>query len=78
MLQSVSEQKTAMYLYLGLSMTLSRKLIYKAKQNQSTVIKVDPRYTSQCCPICGHIEKANRNKKIHLFSCKNCGYQSNR
>ena len=56
---------------------LEQKLIYKAKQNQSTVIKVDPRYTSQCCPICGHIEKANRNKKMHLFTCKNCGYKSN-
>ncbi|MCR5103217.1 MAG: transposase [Eubacterium sp.] len=56
---------------------LEQKLIYKAKQNQSTVIKVDPRYTSQCCPVCGHVEKANRNKKIHLFTCKNCGYKSN-
>lgn len=56
---------------------LEQKLIYKAKQNQSTVIKVNPRYTSQCCPICGHIEKSNRNKKIHLFTCKNCGYKSN-
>ena len=56
---------------------LEQKLIYKAKQNQSTVIKVDPRYTSQCCPICGHIEKSNRNKKIHLFTCKTCGYKSN-
>ena len=56
---------------------LEQKLIYKAKQNQSTVIKVDPRYTSQCCPMCGHIEKTNRNKKIHLFTCKNCGYKSN-
>ena len=56
---------------------LEQKLIYKAKQNQSTVIKVDPHYTSQCCPVCGHIEKANRNKKIHLFNCKNCGYKSN-
>ena len=56
---------------------LEQKLIYKAKQNQSSVIKVDPRYTSQCCPICGHTEKANRNKKIHLFTCKNCGYKSN-
>ena len=56
---------------------LEQKLIYKAKQNQSTVIKVDPRYTSQCCPVCGHIEKANRDKKIHLFTCKNCGYKSN-
>ena len=56
---------------------LEQKLIYKAKQNQSAVIKVDPRYTSQCCPVCGHIEKSNRNKKIHLFTCKNCGYKSN-
>ncbi len=56
---------------------LEQKLIYKARQNQSTVIKVDPRYTSQCCPVCGHIEKANRDKKIHLFTCKNCGYKSN-
>ena len=56
---------------------LEQKLIYKAKQNQSSVIKVDPHYTSQCCPICGHTEKSNRNKKIHLFTCKNCGYKSN-
>ena len=48
---------------------LEQKLIYKAKQNQSSVIKVDPHYT--------HIEKSNRNKKIHLFTCKNCGYKSN-
>jgi len=54
-----------------------QKLIYKAKQNQSTVIKVSPKYTSQCCPVCGHIEKANRNKKLHLFTCRNCGYKSN-
>ena len=56
---------------------LEQKLIYKARQNQSSVIKVAPHYTSQCCPICGHIEKANRNKKIHLFTCRNYGYKSN-
>ena len=56
---------------------LEQKLIYKAKQNQSSVIKVAPHYTSQCCPVCGHTEKSNRNKKIHLFTCKNCGYKSN-
>jgi IS605 OrfB family transposase len=56
---------------------LEQKLIYKAKQNQSTVIKVDPRYTSQRCPVCGHTEKANRNKKMHLFCCKSCSYKSN-
>ncbi|MFR0770056.1 MAG: zinc ribbon domain-containing protein [Dysosmobacter sp.] len=26
-------------------------------------MKVNPRYTSQCCPVCGHTEKANRNKR---------------
>jgi IS605 OrfB family transposase len=56
---------------------LEQKLIYKAKKNQSMVIKVDPRYTSQCCPVCGHVERSNRNKDLHLFHCKNCGYESN-
>lgn len=56
---------------------LEQKLIYKAALNESSVINVNPRYTSQCCPICGHTEKLNRNKKIHLFTCKNCGYTSN-
>ncbi len=56
---------------------LEQKLKYKAQQNESTVINVDARYTSQCCPICGHTEKSNRNKKKHLFHCKNCGYSSN-
>ena len=52
-------------------------LEYKASMNQSLVITVSPQYTSQTCPKCGHIDKANRNKKLHLFCCKNCGYQSN-
>lgn len=56
---------------------LEQKLIYKSNQHQDKVIKVNPAYTSQCCPVCGHTEKANRNKRIHLFCCKNCGYKSN-
>lgn len=56
---------------------LEQKLIYKAKKRQCSVIKVNPAYTSQTCPVCGHTERANRNKKIHLFCCRNCGYQSN-
>lgn len=56
---------------------LEQKLKYKAKKNQQTVINVDPKYTSQTCPKCGHIEKANRNKNLHIFCCKNCGYKSN-
>lgn len=79
-IRSVTERVKTKDRYISVSWSfydLEQKLIYKAKQNQSTVIKVDPRYTSQCCPVCGHIEKSNRNKKIHLFTCKNCGYESN-
>lgn len=56
---------------------LEQKLKYKAMRNQSITIKVDPRYTSQCCPKCGHIESGNRDKKRHFFCCRNCGYCSN-
>lgn len=56
---------------------LEQKLIYKAAQRHSIVLKVNPRYTSQRCPICGHTERANRNHKLHLFTCKKCGYKSN-
>lgn len=56
---------------------LEQKLSYKALKHHQLVEKVNPAYTSQTCPKCGHTEKANRNKKIHLFCCKNCGYKSN-
>jgi IS605 OrfB family transposase len=56
---------------------LEQKLKYKAARNESTVITVDPRYSSQACPVCGHVEKANRDKKKPIFCCKSCGYTSN-
>ena len=56
---------------------LEQKLKYKAALNESSVINVNPRYTSQTCPVCGHTERANRNKKNHIFCCKSCGYTSN-
>ena len=56
---------------------LEQKLFYKALQYHQLVKKVNPAYTSQTCPKCGHTERNNRNKKIHLFCCKNCGYKSN-
>lgn len=79
-IRNVTERVKTKNRYVSVSWSfydLEQKLIYKANQNQSSVIKVDPRYTSQCCPACGHTEKSNRNKKIHLFTCKNCGYTSN-
>ena len=53
------------------------KLSYKALKSGSLVTEVDPSYTSQTCPICGHIAKNNRNKSKHIFTCKACGYSSN-
>jgi IS605 OrfB family transposase len=34
---------------------------------------INPEYTSQRCPMCGHTERANRNKK--RFKCRDCGHQ---
>ena len=56
---------------------LEQKLKYKAALKQSSVLNVDPHYTSQACPRCGHTEKANRNRKMHIFCCKACQYKSN-
>lgn len=56
---------------------LRQMLEYKTMLNGSKVIAVNPEYTSQTCPKCGHVEKTNRNKKLHTFKCKNCGYESN-
>lgn len=56
---------------------LEQKLIYKAAANHQRVVKVDPAYTSQTCPECGHSEKANRDKRNHIFRCTCCGYTSN-
>lgn len=56
---------------------LQKKIEYKALRNGCMVLFVDPAYTSQRCPKCGHIEKENRSKERHTFCCKNCSYQSN-
>lgn len=57
--------------------SLEEKLSYKARKHNCRVIKVDPKYTSQCCSRCGHIDRKNRDKYNHIFCCQNCGYRSN-
>jgi IS605 OrfB family transposase len=52
-------------------------LEYKAKLYGHKVVALDPKYTSQTCPKCGHVNKANRDKKNHRFCCTNCSYKSN-
>ena len=56
---------------------LEQKLLYKAHRSHQRVVKADPAYTSQRCPVCGHTEKKNRDKRNHLFCCCRCGYRSN-
>ena len=55
---------------------LQAKITYKAQARGIRVLLVDPAYTSQTCPRCGHVEAGNR-KTQSLFSCVSCGYQSN-
>ena len=55
---------------------LQAKITYKAQTRGIRVLLVDPAYTSQTCPRCGHVDSENR-KTQSLFSCVSCGYQSN-
>lgn len=56
---------------------LEAKLKYKALLKGSYVINVPANYTSQRCPVCGHIQDTNRDKEKHCFCCRTCGYRSN-
>lgn len=47
---------------------------YKAQLAGVPVVFVDPRYTSQACPECGHRERANRRSQSE-FRCKSCGHE---
>jgi len=40
--------------------------------NRVGVVFVDPKYTSQTCRQCGHIDKGNRSGE--MFKCKKCGF----
>ena len=56
---------------------LENKLGYKALASGCKVLKVDADYTSQRCPHCGRILKANRNHKTHTYTCDKCGFTTN-
>jgi len=51
-------------------------LKYKQAWCGGEVIFVDPKYTSQTCPICAHKSKENRLTQAD-FECVSCGYQDN-
>jgi len=50
-------------------------LAYKTEELGKTLIKVNPRYTSQRCSGCGHVERSNREGSS--FECKVCGFELN-
>ena len=52
---------------------LGQFVTYKARLAGVAVTVVDPRYTSQLCPLCGHISRANR-KSRDWFACSSCGF----
>ena len=71
-------RKKSRYIQVSWAFHQLRTMIdYKARLRGSLMIAVNPRYTSQGCPKCGHTEAGNRNKKDHSFECKKCHYRSN-
>jgi putative transposase len=51
-------------------------LEYKAEAKGCRIVVIDPRYTSQRCNACGHIEPANRRTQSE-FKCCRCGHRQN-
>jgi IS605 OrfB family transposase len=49
-------------------------IAYKAQLAGVPVVHVDPRYTSQTCPECGHRDRSNRKSQSE-FRCKGCGHE---
>jgi len=52
------------------------KIAYKCALAGVPFELIDPRYTSQRCPVCGHTERANR-KSQSKFVCRSCGLEAN-
>ncbi|MFI0451401.1 RNA-guided endonuclease InsQ/TnpB family protein [Actinomadura sp. 6N118] len=47
-------------------------IAYKAHRAGVPFLEVDPAYTSQSCPRCGHVSRKNRPTR-DLFCCRRCG-----
>lgn len=55
---------------------LQIKIMYKAAEHGIEVRKIQPKYTSQRCSECGHIDHDNRPTQ-EKFSCVMCGFTTN-
>jgi putative transposase len=52
-----------------------RQLQYKLEWNGGMLMAVPAHYTSQTCPCCGQVAKANRKTQAK-FECVDCGYEN--
>ena len=50
---------------------IREQIVYKAEKTGTQVVFVDPKYTSQRCNVCGHVDKENRRSQAE-FNCTNC------
>lgn len=55
---------------------LQNKIIYKAQEAGIDVLFINPKFTSQKCSVCGHIDAENRKTRDN-FKCLNCGFEEN-
>jgi len=53
---------------------IQTKIAYKTRLSGGVPIWVDADYTSQMCPICGHIGRENRPHHGLSFLCTHCGH----
>ena len=51
-----------------------RQLGYKLNWKGGELVMVPPHYTSQTCPMCGHVSSENRKSQAQ-FVCVECGYR---
>lgn len=57
-------------------MGVYKSLVDRAQNKGANVIKVDPRYTSQCCLACGYTSRDNRLSQSD-FVCRKCAFTTN-
>lgn len=55
---------------------IRRQLDYKCRWYGSSLVAVNPAYTSQRCSCCGHTEAGNRRSQ-ETFHCLSCGHDDN-
>jgi len=54
--------------------TLARRITAKGEASGVGVLFIDPRYTSQQCRVCGHLDQASRDSQA-VFACVSCGHR---